>query len=460
MRNHTFILVLLVLLISGLVLVACGGAGQQAEPTQPPIEEEATEVPAEPTATEEVVEEATPTEEAAAEEATPTEEAAADATPTVDLVERPEGGLLIWADETRAPIMQEFGDRFSEEYGVPIAVQQLGFGDIRDQLKIAGPAGEGPDILIGAHDWLGELVINGLLNPVDLGDKEDQFVENAVQAFTYEGELYGMPYATENVAFFRNPDLVPDAPQTWSEVTEMTAQLEEAGEVEQGYVLQQADPYHFYPIMTAFGGYVFGVTEDGTYDPDDVGIDSDGSLAAAQWLGMMVEEGHLRPDVDYEVMHTMFENGDAAMMISGPWALPRIQESGIPYEVSPIPSEEEPGQPFLGVQGFMVSAFSEDPLLAQTFLTEFIATEEAMQAIYDADPRPSAFLPVREGISDEDIAAFASAGETGNPMPAIPEMSSVWTAWGDAITLIMQGEEPAASFENAAEQIRTAIQAE
>ena len=34
--------------------------------------------------------------------------------------------------------------------------------------RVAGPAGEGPDIIIGAHDWLGELVTNGLLAPIDL----------------------------------------------------------------------------------------------------------------------------------------------------------------------------------------------------------------------------------------------------------------------------------------------------
>lgn len=35
-------------------------------------------------------------------------------------------------------------------------------------------------------------------------------------------------------------------------------------------------------------------------------------------------------------------------------------------------------------------------------------------------------------------------------MPAIPEMSAVWTAWGDAVTLIMQEQV-------AAEQIRNTI---
>lgn len=366
--------------------------------------------------------------------------------------------LTVWADETRAPIIEEIGKAFTEQYGVEIVVQQMGFGDVRDQLMIAGPAGEGPDILIGAHDWLGQLVINGLLAPLDFGDKEDLFLDAAIQAFTYEGQLYGMPYATENVAFFRNPELVPDAPKTWDEVVEVAAELEAAGTVEQGYVLQPGDPYHFFPIMTAFGGYVFGQNPDGTYNPDDVGIDSEGSIAAAEWLDMMVKEGHLSADVDWEAMHVMFESGEAAMFITGPWSLTRLRESGIPYAISPIPDATSDGRPFLGVQGFMVNAFSENTLLAQTFLAEFVAAEDTMQALYEADPRPPAFLPLREKIEDPDMTAFGEAGENGLPMPAIPEMSAVWTAWGDAVTLIFQQQiPPDEAFTNAAQQIRAAI---
>ena len=44
-------------------------------------------------------------------------------------------------------------------------------------------------------------------------------------------------------------------------------------------------------------------------------------------------------------------------------------------------------------------------------------------------------------------------------MPAIPAMSAVWTAWGNAEQLVItQEEEPAAAFEDAAEQIRTTIE--
>jgi arabinogalactan oligomer/maltooligosaccharide transport system substrate-binding protein len=435
MKKNLFNLLGVLVLVS-LLASACAPA---ATPT--PVPPTATPVP--PTATP-----VPPT-------ATPVPEKEPPPTPAPAIAE-----LTIWADETRAPIIEEIGQAFTEQYGVGITVEQMGFGDIRDQLKIAGPAGEGPDVIIGAHDWLGELVINGLLAPIDLGDKKDQFVAAAVQALIYDGTLYGVPYATENVAFFRNPELVPEAPETWDEVAEIAAQLEADGTVGQGYVLQQGDPYHFFPIMTAFGGYVFGLDAEGNYVADDVGIDSEGSIAAAEWLDTMVKEGHLKADIDWDTMHALFEGGDSAMFLTGPWSLDRLRESGIPYAISNIPAGPAgEGRPFLGVQGFMVSAFSDDPLLAQTFLMEFVATEETMQELYEVGLRASAFLPVLEATEDADLAAFGEAGRNGLPMPAIPEMSAVWTAWGDAETIIFQQQIPAdEAFKNAAEQIRTLIE--
>jgi arabinogalactan oligomer / maltooligosaccharide transport system substrate-binding protein len=452
MHTKKWYVLLILLLLGAMALVACGGGNATPEPqVEAPVVEEP--VVEEPVVEEPVVEE--PTEEptvAPEPEATATTETAA-----------AEDVLVIWADDTRSAILQSLGEEFEAEYGVAIQVEQKEFGGIRDDFKIAGPAGEGPDIIIGAHDWLGELVINGLLRPLDLGAKRDQFIDAAVQAFVYEGELYGMPYSMENVAFVYNPEILAEGgydepPSTWTEVMEIAADLEEQGLVEQGYIRQEGDPYHFFPIQTAFGGYVFGLTDEG-YDPTDVGVDDEGSLAAAEWLGMMVDEGHILPAVDYDIMHESFESGNAAMMITGPWALPRIRESGVPYVVTSIPGEVQEAQPFLGVQGFMVSAFSENAVLAEAFLTEFVATDAVMQQIYETDPRPSAFIPVFEAIEDEDIAGFAEAGRNGLAMPAIPEMSAVWSAWTDAIVLVTQGgEEPEPAFTNAAQQIRTAIE--
>jgi arabinogalactan oligomer / maltooligosaccharide transport system substrate-binding protein len=434
------------LVLLGLLLVACAPA---ATPTPRPVD-----TPAAPAPVDTPVPADTP---APVDTPVPADTPAPVDTPVPVEPPAPELSLRIWADDTRAPVLEQVGADFEAEYGVQVIIEILAFGDIRDQLRIAGPAGEGPDIIIGAHDWLGELVESGLLLPLDLAGLENQFLEPAIQAFTYDGELYGMPYAIENVALFRNVELVPEAPQTWDEVVAIAEEFADEGLY--GFLMQQGDPYHFFPIQTAFGGYVFGQFPDGTYDADDVGIDSPGSIAAAEWLGMMVEEGYMLADVGWDDMHTLFEEGRVGMIITGPWALPRIEESGVPYAISRIPGQTEPARPFLGAQGFMISAFSEEPLLAEIFLTEFVATEATMQRIYEADPRPSAFIPVFEQIEEEDLIGFGEAGEDALPMPAIPEMSAVWSAWGDAITLIFQeGDDPETAFRNAAEQIRTAIE--
>src|SRR5689334_22539826 len=91
--------------------------------------------------------------------------------PTPTFLPATEGTLTIWADETRIGVITELGKQFTAKYNVPVRTQQVNFGDIRTGIKIAGPAGTGADIFVGAHDWLGDLVSNGIVAPLDLGDK-------------------------------------------------------------------------------------------------------------------------------------------------------------------------------------------------------------------------------------------------------------------------------------------------
>ncbi|MFO7663730.1 MAG: maltose ABC transporter substrate-binding protein [Chloroflexota bacterium] len=457
MKNSKWYLIMAVLLIGALALVACGGTTTEQPvatdepvvvvPTEEPMEEVPTEEPMEePTA--EVVEE--PTVEVVEE---PTEEADMTGAPT----------LRIWADNTRKPALDTVEADFEDEYGIDLVIEEVGFGDIRNLVATAAPAGEGPDIFVGAHDWLGEMVTSGLVAPLDLSSLEADFAPAAIDAFTYGGEVYGMPNATENVALFINTDLVEECPATWTEVYELSAELaaDNTGNVDTdqyGFVRMEGDPYHFYPIQTAFGGYIFGRDAEGSYDPTDVGVGDEGSIAAAEWWERMVTEGLQPPAVDWDTMHAWFESGQSAMTLTGPWATSRIVESGIPFAICDIPDETDEGKPFLGVQGFMISAFANDPLLAEIFLTEFVATPEIMQALYDTDPRPPAYLPVLDELEDENISAFAQAGQNADPMPAIPEMGSVWDAWTNAVTIVAQGAETAENaFTNAQQQIIDAL---
>jgi maltose-binding protein MalE len=405
--------------VLGLLLSACGGG---AAPTTAPEEPQETSAPTEAPAQE------------------------------------PAATLRIWADDTRTPILQGLADDFLAEYNVEVVVEDLGVvQDIRSQVIIANPAGEGPDIFIGVHDWLGALVESGLVAPLDLGDKRAEFVESNLEAFTYtDGNLYGLPYASENLGFFYNTELVPEPPTTWDEVLEIGRTLKAEGKAQYAIAVSTGPLYNALPIQTAFDGYIFGVDENGAWNPDDVGLDGEGEIAAVTWMADAAAEGLMPETFDYETAHSLFETGQIPFLMAGPWALDRIRASGVPYAVAPFFPDD--GAPFLGVQGFMVNAFSENTLLAQTFLTEFVATEETMQLLYETGLRPSSFKAVLEATDDPDLKAMGEAGANAMPMPNIPEMGSVWSAADNGITLAVTGEQaPEEAMTEAATQVRDLI---
>jgi maltose/maltodextrin transport system substrate-binding protein/arabinogalactan oligomer/maltooligosaccharide transport system substrate-binding protein len=381
--------------------------------------------------------------------------------PTATFVPSEEGVLTIWSDQDRLPAIQALADSFTEQYGVEVRIQTMGFGDIRNNLVLGGPVGEGPDIIIGAHDWVGQLYTNGLIAPLEL---PEEILANldpvALRAFTYEGELVGLPYLTEAVAVIYNTDLIPEFPETWEELTATAEELVASGEAERGLAIPNTagDPYHHEALLTGFGGYIFGTDEEGSYNPDDVGIDSEGGVAAMTELDRLVDADILNPAVDGGVAQNLFTEGQLAAWITGPWSLNAVRESGVPYAVAPIPMMEDTPRPFVGSQGFMINAFSENLLLAQAFLTEFVATDEGMQLLYDTIPFIPAWNPLAATVDNEDLANFRLSVANGDPMPAIPEMNAVWTAWGNAITLIYQQQaDPETVVADAAGAIRDEI---
>jgi len=408
-------------LITAFVLSACGGA---------------TEVPV----TEEPV--AAPTEEPAP---APTEE------PAPAPVE-PAGTLRIWADDTRAPILQDLADEVLAAYNLELVVELK--SAIRDDFQVAAPLGEGPDIIVIAHDQAGTLVSNGLLAEVDLGDKAADFASKALEACTFDGVLYCMPYATENMAFFYNTDLVPTAPTTWDEVLTVGRALKEEGKVE--YVMAvTGTTYDAYPLFTSFGGYIFGKDANGNWNPEDLGVDSAGMIEGVKWLADGVAAGDLPADWDWANNHALFETGKAPFIMAGPWALGRLRESGVPYAIANFPGG---GYPFAGTQGFFINAQSENVLLAQAFLNEFVATEDTMLKLYEVGQRPPAYLPALAKVDDTDLVAMAEAGVNANMMPAIPAMGSVWGNWNDGVVLARDGKQDAeTAMTEAATKIRNLI---
>lgn len=131
------------------------------------------------------------------------------------------------------------------------------------------------------------------------------------------------------------------------------------------------------------------------------------------------------------------------------------------YAISEIPSAGgQPATPFVGVQGFFISAYANNPIVASQFLTEYVASEEAQTAIYEGGQRAPALSSAFEAAqSNEDVAAFGEVGAAGVPMPNIPEMDALWGDWGTTEAQIISGDaaDPAAAWTTMAEKIQETL---
>lgn len=370
------------------------------------------------------------------------------------------GKILIWADDTRAPILRAVGEEYTKATGIPVEVVEVPFGDIRGKFVTAAPTGEGPDIIIGAHDWVGELAANGLLAEILLPEElEDQFDAVSLEGFTY-GVLYGLPYAREGIALVYNKALVSEVPGTFEELIELARKLTDPTLPQYGFAVQNPDPYHSFPFISALGGYIFGYDPEGKLNPCDVGLDNSGAIAGAEVLDSLFEEGLLPAGLDWDTWTGLFAEGRIAMVITGPWAIGIARRAGIEVGVAPIPPiQGGVPKPFVGVQGVMVSAFSPNLPIVFDFLFNYFATKETMLALYQRDPRIPAFLPAYEEVAGDPILkGFAESIANGVPMPNIPQMSAVWGAWSDAMALIGNQEaEPAEALKQAADSIRATL---
>src|SRR5262245_51895508 len=110
------------------------------------------------------------------------------------------GALTVWVDETRIDVFTELAEQFKDQTGADVELVQKASADIRQDFVQQVPTGQGPDVVVGANDWTGEFAANGVAQPVELGEATADFSPVAVSAFTYDGAVYGTPYAIENIA--------------------------------------------------------------------------------------------------------------------------------------------------------------------------------------------------------------------------------------------------------------------
>ncbi len=366
--------------------------------------------------------------------------------------------LTVWVDAERAEALATAAADYEAETGITVDVVSRDNATIKDDYMQQANTGSGPDIVMGAHDWLGELTTNGVVAPIELGDSADGYLAVALDAASYDGTVYMLPYAVENLAMLRNADIVSEPA---ADFDDMIAKGTAAG-VEFPFVVEQGtdgNPYHLYPFQTAFGAPVFGRDANGAYDATQLTLGDGGDFAA--WLSEQGAAGTISTEITGDIAKEKFLAGEAAFWLTGPWNVTSAIDAGINLAVDAIPSPgSEDAQPFAGVKGFFVNQYSENQVAANDFLVNYIGASDVQVALYESSSILPALTEAAEAVSDDPIiAGFLAAGEQAVPMPAIPAMGSVWQYWGIAEAEILNGADAEATWTQLTADVQSAIDA-
>ena len=374
-----------------------------------------------------------------------------------------EGEILIWIGGDKAYTgLQAVGDRFAADTGVTVRVETP--DDVQAHFRQEAALGRGPDVMIWAHDWLGELVEGGLVQPISpSSDVVSRFDDFAWEANTYQGEVYGFPLAVEAVGLLYNKALVQTPPTTFDEIYGIHANLQSAGR--SAILWDYNNAFFSFPVLSSAGGYVFGTDANGNANARDVGMANEGAIAGAQAIRRLIDEGVMPAGAGYGEMDSGFAQGEVAMIINGAWAWGGYTQAGVDFGLAPVPAVDgvNPGRSFVGVLSANINAASPNADLVELFMAEYLLTTEGMRLMDTADPARglgvSAHVEyVQEQIQTSDqgdlIGATYEIAEAGLNMPNIPQIAGFWSNVGPALEAITAGRQaPAEAMTNAVERM-------
>jgi arabinogalactan oligomer/maltooligosaccharide transport system substrate-binding protein len=314
-------------------------------------------------------------------------------------------------------------------------------------------------VFIYAQDRLGGWVeAANTIEPLDFLIEDDvraRFLDLPMEAMTYRGTTYGLPFNYKVVTLIYNKALVDTPPTTDAELVATAKKLTNAAAGNYGLAYAYSDFYYHSALMNAYGGGVFDADAKPTIDqPANV-------RSIEKMLEWVRKDGILPAEPSSALINSLFNEGKAGIVFSGPWFLGEIAP-GIDYGLAKLPYIEDAGspmKPWVTVEGIYVAAPSEHKdgayALAK-YLTDVPAARRmalegrqtpANKAIYD-DP---------EVAADPVLSAFRAQVEDAVPMPNLAEMSITWSPVTTAMNAILKGTTPQAALTEAQQKVKADV---
>jgi len=372
--------------------------------------------------------------------------------------------LVVWhayRGDEKAAFEKVVGMYNAKQKDVAVKTLAVPYDAYADKITASVPRGKGPDVFIFAQDRLGGWVEAGqTIEPIDffVDDKVTaQLVPGMMPAMTYRDTIYGLPLNYKSIAMIYNTALVKAPPKTTGELISVAKGLTNAASGRFGLAYEYSNFFFHAALMNAFGGQVFAP------GPKPV-IDSPQNVAAVKtMLKWYKQDGVLPADPSSTLIASLFNEGKAAIVFSGPWFLGEVQDK-VKYAIAPLPTVDEAGgkpmRPWLTVEGVYVSAGSKHKEAAYAFAEYLVSTEAALVLALEGGQLPTNKAAYNDPrvVKNPTLQGFRKQLDTAVPMPNYAEMTLMWSPVTTAMNKIVKGSAtPEVAFKEAQATVTDSI---
>ncbi len=304
--------------------------------------------------------------------------------------------LTLWQGVNPPPnrdVLQKLVDKFNQQHSdIQVESLYVGQGDQQMPKILSAVVGNAaPDMLWYAPMLTGQLVELNALRSLDeflsASPLKAQLDPALFDTMTYEGQVWSIPFGTNNVGIFYRPSLfkaagITELPKTWEDFRQvakrLSRDLDGDGRVDTHGILLplgkgEWSVFTWLPFMWSGGGELINPPNAGT---EALSVVNEGAIAALQlWQDLMHDGSAIlsQPERGYEL--DGFLAGKVAMQLSGPWTLGQLQSTKVDFGVLPIPMGTKSATAIGGENLFLFRSTPERERAAFTF-AEYVMSDK------------------------------------------------------------------------------------
>ncbi|MEB3197164.1 MAG: extracellular solute-binding protein [Candidatus Sericytochromatia bacterium] len=352
--------------------------------------------------------------------------------------------LVLWHAWGGAELsaLRTLSARYQAQFpGREVLLLQVPYDKLKDKYIRSTAANGGPDLVIGDADWSGKFAASELALRIDNWFSEaelSRFHPGALAALKRGDRLCAIPESRETVALYYNRRHVTKPPTTVEELLALSAAIgRQSADKVKGFVFNG----EFYYAM----GWFFGAGARLFEESGRVAVASEAANSAVSLVGQLAKAPGVMVSHEYAKPDSWYKQGQAAMIVNGPWALVDYQKAlGDGLGVAKLPrwSNTRASAPWVGVKCLMFNPNSDDAhrRMAKDFAL-FVTSPESQALLAEQ----AGHIPAIRGYTAPEgspLAVFNAQADEGTPVSISPDMAAVWEPMNKALRKVVQGEAP------------------